>query len=512
MSYRAAGINKHFGGVHALRDVSIEFHPGSVHALLGENGAGKSTLLGVLGGALRPDAGNVTLDGKHVTFKDAREAAKLGVATVAQELRLYPELSALDNLFSNNERTRAGFLSRGKMRQQVSSVVEELGLSFDLDTPVVQLSLGDRQLIEIGRALLLEPRVLILDEPTSALGPEDVQRLLEVVRDLAGRGVAICYVSHMLDEVMQVCDTVTVLRNGQNVWVNEPMEGKDPRMLVRAMIGSDIEHVAVGPADHPTLHRAHTQMISPGGALKFEDVSAGDSLRDVTLTVAPGEIVGLAGRPGAGHQTVLELAFGMAKASSGNVTLPDGLTPTSIRHAVRHGVALVPGDRRRLGLMLDNSIADNVSAVTRDALGEGSFFISRRDLTERAIKMSEQVGIVSSGPAQLAGQLSGGNQQKVVFAKWLTTDPDLLLLDDPTRGVDIGARAEMHDIVRGLAADGTAVAVTSTDVPELVELCTRIIVFYHGRVRAMLASDEMTVENVLYAMSTAPGSDAVDAT
>jgi len=494
---RATALVKRYGGVTALDGAEIDVRGGEIHALVGENGAGKSTLVKILSGVLQPDTGEVTLDGAPVRFAGPRDAAARGIALVAQELSLFPDLTVAENLFIQALPRRFGLLSPATMERRAAPVLARLGLAgLPVRAAAGELSLADRQLLEVARALLTRPKVLILDEPTSALPPAGVDRLHAVLRGVAGQGIAVLYISHFLQEVRRIADRISVLRDGRPALSGVPGPELELDDLVRAMLG-DVRHPARPPGPGPARSAAHR----PGLALTH--VSVPDRLTDLSLTVAPGEIVGVAGLEGAGHLAVLELVCGLRRPSAGRVQLPSGPGPRSFREAVRRGVAFVPGDRKRLGLMLDQTVWENATAVRWLGVGAGPWLRQRRRLQERAeanLRRMRFRGDIHG----LAGQLSGGNQQKVVFAKWLDADPSVIVLDDPTRGVDVGARAEMHDIIRELAGAGRVVLLASTDLAELTELCHRVVVLRRGRPAGELAADELTEQR----LSTAINADA----
>jgi ribose transport system ATP-binding protein len=482
---RATALVKRYGGVTALDGADIELRGGEIHALVGENGAGKSTLVKILSGVIQPDAGEVTLDGVPLRFAGPRDAAARGIAIVAQELSLFPDLTVGENLFIQSLPRRFGLLSAAAMERRAAPVLADLGLA-DVPTraPLGELNLADRQLLEVSRALLARPKVLILDEPTSALPAAAVERLQAVLHRVAARGIAVLYISHFLQEVRRAADRISVLRDGRPALRGVPAEELELDDLVRAMLG---EHAS--GEERPAAPAGGTGTDGP--ALTLTHVSVPGRLDDVSLSVAPGEIVGVAGLEGAGHLAVLELVCGLGRPAAGRVQLPGGPGPRSFRDAVRRGVAFVPGDRKRFGLMLDQTVWENATAVRWLGVGAGSWRQQRGALKARAevnLRRMRFRGDIHG----LAGELSGGNQQKVVFAKWLDADPSVIVLDDPTRGVDVGARGEMHEIVRELAGTGRVVLLASTDLAELTELCHRVVVLRRGQVVGELAAGELT--------------------
>ncbi|MCR6485773.1 sugar ABC transporter ATP-binding protein [Amycolatopsis sp. OK19-0408] len=454
---RATGLTRRYGGVTALSEVDIVLRPGEVHAVVGENGAGKSTLVKILSGVERPDAGVLP-----------RIA---GVALVAQELTVFPDLTVAENLFPLAPPRRGLLVSRRRMASLAAPVLAELGLDVPLDARAGTMSLADQQLLEIGRALLRNPAVLILDEPTSALPADAVARLMGVLRRLVARGVAVLYVSHFLEEVLRIATRITVLRDGRSVLTGVETATVDLDGVVAAMLG---DRALAPAAERPPPRDGPPALVVDG-----------------LFSVAPGEIVGLAGLQGAGHLEVLS-------ALSGRGSGPG--TPRSPRAAVRAGVAFVPSDRKRYGLMLDQPVWRNTSAAAWLGAGLGSWWLRRETHRAAARRHIERLRI-RGGPDDLVTTLSGGNQQKVVFAKWLEADPRLLVLDDPTRGVDVGARAEMHAVIAALAAEGKPVVLASTDLAELCELCDRVLVFQRGRVVARLTRSELSERALSVAMN-----------
>lgn len=491
----AERVRKSYGGIAALRDVDFRVRAGSVHALVGENGAGKSTLVKILAGAISPDAGVLRLAGQEAHFSSTAAAAAHGVAVVSQELNLFPDLDVLSNLFPVRTPTTGFFVARRRMWEQARPVFQELDLRVDARAPVESLSLEQRQLLEIARALMIQPRVLILDEPTSALHARETERLHQVLRALRLRGVAVVYISHILEDVLSLCDEVTVLRDGARVVDAAPVSSLSVDEIVRAMLGKkDQAQVPAATIRSP----AQTQE-----ALRFEHVSVPGYLEDVTLEAPAGSIVGVAGLSGSGHREVLEVAAGALRPDRGRVVLANGaeLRP-GMRSAIRQGVALVPGDRQRIGLMLDKPIWENVAQVRAVALRRAGRFLRANYLRERARIHVERLRIRASSVNQEVGYLSGGNQQKVVFAKWLEAEPSVLLLDDPTRGIDVGARAEIYGLMHDLAAQGAIQILASTDPRELALICDRVFIFYRGRVCAVLEPPRLDAHTILEVVNT----------
>lgn len=468
----ARGLVKSYGGVRALDGAGISLRGGEVHALVGENGAGKSTLVRILSGTVAPDDGTVLL---------AKEARADGIAVVSQELSLFPDLTVRENLYPYRPPRRFGLLDRGAMDRAARPVLAELGLDVDPGTLLGELPLADQQLTEIARALLRRPKILVLDEPTSALPGAAVDRLEQVLRTLTGQGIAVLYVTHFLEEVMRFAQRVTVLRDGRVALAGARREDVDVPELVTAMLG--------GRPPQP-VRRARAVAEGPPPVV-LSEVSVPGRLADVTFTVRAGEVVGVAGLQGAGHLAALEVVCGRTAISAGRVDVGGRGLPRSLRAAVRAGVAFVPSDRKRYGLMAERMVWENATAVSWLALGRGGVLPSRTELVRRTADLTDRLRL-RGGPYDIVARLSGGNQQKVVFAKWLATEPRIVVLDDPTRGVDVGVRAEMHRIVGELAAGGAAVLIASTDLAELTEVCDRVLVFVRGRIVGEVHGERLT--------------------
>jgi ribose transport system ATP-binding protein len=485
-------LAKRYGGVIALEDMNLRVERGVIHAIVGENGAGKSTLMKALAGVVRPDGGVIEIEGAAVAIESPGAARNLGIGIVYQELSLFPERSVLANLFVNRELSRFGFVSRQAMEERSRDLLDRLGLNVDVRGPVGLLSIGEQQLVELCRVLLEEPRLLILDEPNSALNKRETERLFEVLRQLRARGITMLYVSHRLEEVFVISDAVTITRNGRDV-LTKDRKALTISEVIEGMIGQRPEAL-FPPRIEQRADRAPSEIIVKG--------LSGGKLRDVGFTARSGEIVGLAGLEGSGVSNLLEVLFGAMKASSGEVVYPDrrGL-PRNPTEAARRGVCLVPADRRRHGLMLEKSVLFNLGAVIVGARRGGPFYSVRR-ARERAMRQISKLFIKARSPDSLARELSGGNQQKVVIGKWLETAPRVFLLDDPTRGVDVGAKREVYGLIRQMSADGGIVLFCSTELPELIGLCDRILVIYQGRMVGELAGREIESGTVLHLINT----------
>ena len=488
------GISKRFGATAALTDVSMDLRAGEIHALVGENGAGKSTLVKILAGVHAPDAGTILLDGVPTEIDDPTAARSHRVAVVHQEPRLFPDLSVAENVYmANPPKGRLGQISWPEMRRAAAALFAQLDVRLDVTAPVRGLSMADQQLIEIAKALSLDARVLILDEPTASLSAHEVERLFEIVRRTRDSGVAILFVSHRLDEVFRLSDRATVFRDGRHV-ITAPTRDLTTADLVRHMVGRAVTLFPKGEAAIGTV------------LLEVKGLARTGEFHDVSFSVRAGEILGLAGLVGAGRTEIARVLFGIDQPTAGEFLL-DGRpvhfgTPSA---ALRAGIAYVPEDRHQDGLVLDFSIADNITLPILARLFPRLFV---RHETERSLAKgyTDQLRVRMTGVDQLAQSLSGGNQQKVVIAKWLATKPRVLILDEPTRGVDIGAKVEVHRIVSDLAAAGLGIILISSDLPEVLAMSDRILVLHEGRVTAEIAQRDATEERVMFAATGQVGS------
>jgi ABC-type sugar transport system ATPase subunit len=480
------GITKSFGAVRALRDVSFSVAEGEAHALVGENGAGKSTLMRVLAGIVRPDAGQLTWNGQPLDLHSPRAALDQGIGMVYQEMLLFPNLSATENIFAGREVTGPlGRLRKGEMRRRTAALLDDLHVRVSADAEVASLGAAQQQLLQIARALAFDCRILILDEPTTSLTGGETAHLFATLDRLKARGVTLLYVSHKIEEVFRLCERITVMRDGQHVGTFETPRTSPPE-IVRAMVGRDLEAAAARP---PAAGDA-APLLEVSGLTRrpwFEDVS---------LAVRAGEIVGLFGLVGSGRSEFLETLFGLYRAERGTVRLQgQAVLFHSPVEAVRAGLALVPEERHRQGLFFNLCVRDNLLLPSENAAGRW-----RRDgRRERGVsrELVERWRIKCAGTDVPPDSLSGGNQQKVVMAKWLHASPRLLLLDEPTKGVDVGAKWEIHDIVRRQAEAGMGCLVVSSDLPEVLALAHRIVVLREGRVMGEIAAGEATEESVM---------------
>jgi ABC-type sugar transport system ATPase subunit len=493
----AHSIVKKFGGAIAVDDVSIEVNPGEIHAVVGENGAGKSTLMRVLAGVHQQDSGSVIVDGVKLEG-GAKESIDLGVSLVHQELSLVPEMTVAENILLGSAPTTLGFTNFSEMKNIARSALEEIGVSVDLDERISRLSVALRQFVEIARAVARKPKVLILDEPTATLTPAETDYLLEMLQRLAGRGMAIVYISHRIPEVFRICHNVTILRDGKRVSVTAVAEST-PEGVVDQMVGRELKK-DLG---------SHRDATPSDVVLKAEGIRA-PSVDDVDLEVRAGEIVGLGGLVGAGRTEIVRAIIGADARKSGRVTITvDGKTRiiSSYQSAIRSGVGYIPEERRVDGLALTMTVAENINLPNRKELSTAGFQQIKKIRTF-AQRLAEQVGLRPPEIKREAGQYSGGNQQKIVIAKWLGRRPAVMVLDEPTRGVDVGAKAEIHRLIKELADQGTAVLIVSSDLPELLELSDTIHVVRDGKIQGSIGHQDATEKAV---MSLASGEKLVGA-
>lgn len=489
-----SGINKQFPGVKALSDVRFDVRAGEVHALLGENGAGKSTLIKILSGVHKPDTGTMLLDGKPIIFNTPREAQLAGIATIYQELSLYPELSVAENIFMGHApRNRFGAIDWNTMTTRAQETLESLNIhDLDVRRKVGSLNVGNRQRVEIAKALSINARVLIMDEPTAALTEADVSRLFDIVRLLRQRGVAVIYISHRLQEVFELADRVTVLRDGHYI-DTQPVSETSEAGLITRMVGRTIDNL-------------FPKLAGETGApvLEVRDLKREPYTRGVTFSVRAGEIVGLAGLVGSGRSELAQCIFGMLPAQSGEIRVNG--QKVSIRnpgHAIKLGIAYVPEDRGTQGLVRAMKLRENTSMAVLKSISFGGFIKpgAEKQLAHKSIEM---LNIRAYSPEQIVGKLSGGNQQKVVVSKWLASQPKLLIVDEPTRGVDVGAKAEIHRLMSELAVkQGIAILMISSELPEILGMSDRVLVMREGRIIAEYPRAEATQENVVAAMMAA---------
>jgi rhamnose transport system ATP-binding protein len=479
---------KSFGAVHALLDGSIELYPGEAHALVGENGAGKSTLVKILAGVYQPDAGSLLVDGHEVTLHGPAMAQAAGIAVIYQEPTLFPDLTVAENMFIGRQPLRSGRRIDGRvMRAEAAAIFGRLGVPLDPARIARGLSIADQQLVEIGKALSLEARIIVMDEPTAALSAAEVDRLFDVVRALRSAGAAVLFITHRLEEVFAICQQATVMRDGAHVFTR-PLADLTANDLVRAMVGRELatwQDQAHGAPGEPVLRAEH---------LTREGVFV-----DISLTVRAGEIVGLAGLVGSGRSEVARAVFGIDRYDAGTVTvLGQQLRRASPTAAMAAGVGFVPEDRRQQGLVMDMSVQQNVALASIRRLRRAGLIraaAEHRLAADWAARLKIKYGRLTDPVAML----SGGNQQKVVLAKWLARKPALLIVDEPTRGIDVGTKAEVHQLLSQLARDGVGILMISSELPEVLRISDRILVMREGRLAAEYSRAEASEEEIMAA-------------
>jgi rhamnose transport system ATP-binding protein len=479
---------KSFGSVQALEDGSIELHAGEAHALIGENGAGKSTLVKILAGVHRPDSGRLLLDGKELRLANPADAREAGIAVIYQEPTLFPDLPVAENIFMGRQPLSAGRrIDTGEMRRQVGMLMERLGVPLDPNRPARGLSIADQQIVEIAKALSFDARVIVMDEPTAALSGAEVERLFTVARTLQEQGAAVLFISHRLGEVFTLCQRVTIMRDGRHVF-SGPLEGLTSDDLVRRMVGRELDTL------FPKQATTRGQV-----ALSVRRLTREGVFTDVSFDVHQGEIVGLAGLVGAGRSEVARAAFGIDRRDAGQVTVKGrDLPAASPTAAMAAGMGLVPEDRREQGLVMDLSIARNASLASLGRLRRG-VLIRSADEQKLAADWATRLRLKFARFSDPVSTLSGGNQQKVVLAKWLARRPSVLIVDEPTRGIDVGTKAEVHRLLSDLAGQGVAVLMISSDLPEILGMADRVLVMHEGRLTAELSREEATEQTVMFA-------------
>ncbi|MGE0455243.1 MAG: sugar ABC transporter ATP-binding protein [Vicinamibacteria bacterium] len=484
---RMTGIRKAYPGVAALAGVDFDLRRGEVHVLLGENGAGKSTLMKILSGATPRDSGGIRLDGVPVEIASPRQAQRLGVRTIYQELNLVPRLSVAENVFLGREPGRFGVLDRARMRAETARVLGELGLRIDPAAIVGDLGIAQRQMVEVAKAISEDARVLIMDEPTSSLTETEIHELFAAIARLTARGVGVIYISHRLEEVARVGHRVTVLRDGQLV-ATRPVADVTVPELVRLMANRDLK-------EH--FPRQRTQ---PGEELlRVEDLRRGKALRGVSLVLCRGEVVGIAGLLGAGRSELARAIFGADRPESGRVLIKGReVRVTTPEDGIGAGLGLLPEDRKTEGLVLGLSVRDNVALPNLGVMSRMGV-VARGAEDALATRYVADLRVKTPGIGQRVGQLSGGNQQKVVLAKWLAAKVDVLIMDEPTRGIDVAAKVEIYELMNRLTAQGAGILMISSELPEVLGMSDRILVMHQGRLAAELTAAEASQERVLHA-------------
>jgi ribose transport system ATP-binding protein len=478
-------IHKRFPGVYALKNVNFELKAGEVHALLGENGAGKSTLIKVLGGIYKADEGEIFIDGKKTEIDSVFAAQQNGIAIIHQELVLVPYMSVAENIFLGREPKKGALIDKAKMNADTQELLRTYNLNFTPETLVVNLTIAQQQMVEIVKAISFNSRILVMDEPTSSISDKEVEFLFKIMRTLTKKGVGIIYISHKMSELWQICDRVTVMRDGQYVGVNVIKEiSKDD--LIAQMVGR-------------TLEQYYVRDFLPAGdtVLKVEHLSDGNMVKDVSFELKKGEILGFAGLVGAGRSEAMQAIFGLTKKYSGKIVLNGKEVHfKSAVQALESGMALVPEDRKLDGLYLIQSVKYNSTIEVLGDFIKGVYLDAKKenDIAQKYVRM---MNTKTPTLEQTIGNLSGGNQQKVMIGRWLATNPSILILDEPTRGVDVGAKAEIYTIMNYLAKQGLSIIMISSELPEIINMSDRVYVMANGKVSGCLNHDEVSQEKIM---------------
>ena len=484
--------SKTFGPVVALADGTIEILPGEIHALVGENGAGKSTLVKILAGLYIPDGGEFLIDGEAVSFKTPAASKAAGVSVIYQEPTLFPDLTVAENIFMGRQPTgRGGLINRGEMRRQARALFATLGVLIDPDRSAEGRSIADQQIIEIAKAISLDAKILVMDEPTAALSGVEVERLFGVARGLRDKGAGILFISHRFEEVFALCDRITVMRDGRHIGVHNTAD-TSVNEIVKEMVGRELG--ALFPKEVAEIGET---------VLKVSDLNRAGVFSGIDFEVRAGEIVALAGLVGAGRTEVARAVFGIDRYDSGSVTLLGrALAGNSPKAAIDAGMGFVPEDRRRQGLVMDLSVAKNATLTLRHRLARFGIISANRE-RRVAEEWTTRLQVKTGSQDYAVSTLSGGNQQKVVLAKWLATEPKLLIVDEPTRGIDVGTKSEVHRLISDLAGRGIAILMISSELPEVLGMADRVLVMHEGRITARLPRTEATAELVMNAATAA---------
>lgn len=500
---KMSGMSKSFPGVKALQSVDLEIYEGECLALMGENGAGKSTLMKVLSGVYAPDEGTIEINGRPVTFTNPHQAQQLGVSIIYQEFNLFPNMTVEENVFVGREPSAKGFVQWSSLRQATLQLLQQLGVQLDPSTTVRELSVAQQQMVEIAKALSYNARIVVMDEPTSALTDTEVSALFEIIRGLKQAGLGIIFISHRIEEVLKICDRVTVLRDGQNAGELSRAEAS-PERIVQLMVGRHLADLfqkeGAVTAGKPMLE---VRGLSRTGTKR--DATA-IVLNDVSFTVHAGEIVGLAGLVGSGRTELARAIFGADPFLSGQI-LVDGSSVTikNPADAIRRGIGLVPEDRKQQALVLQLAVRENIILAKLNDLTRAGF-VRREQERSLVQQFIDTLQIRTPSMEQKVVNLSGGNQQKVVLAKWLALEPKILLVDEPTRGVDVGAKAEVHHLLNRLAQRGVAILMISSELPEIIGMSDRVLVMRQGTIAGELTREEATQERIM-AMATGISTD-----
>lgn len=483
---RMENISMEFSGVYVLSDMQLQVGQGSIHALVGENGAGKSTLIKILGGIYKPKTGKIFIDGTESSIHNVQDAQKKGISIIHQEISLVPSLSIAENVFLGRELSKLGFKSEGKMFSMAQEMIDALGIDLSARTIVSGLTIAQQQLVEIIKAVSFNTHILVLDEPTSSLSLKETQRLFDIIRRLQGKGVAIIYISHKMDEIFEISDRITVIRDGRYI-DTVPTSQTSSEEVVRKMVGRSIEQFYV---------RSYNELSKV--ALRVENLTKRGVFADVNFEVRYGEVLGFAGLVGAGRSEIMHAVFGADKYDSGEILIDGSAVHISCpQQAISLGMSMVPESRKEQGLVLINDVGFNIALANVDRL-KGRMFLSCKKRHALACQYIERMHIKTRSDAQAVFELSGGNQQKVLLGKWLANQPKILILDEPTRGVDVGAKTEIYSIINELAADGMAIILVSSELSEIINMCDNVCVVHEGRITGRLSREEFSQDKIMH--------------
>ena len=487
LALEMSNIDKTYPGVKALQGVSLQVNAGEVHALVGENGAGKSTLMKILAGAQKRDSGDISLYGKKVQIDTPQQAMDLGISIIYQEFNLVPYLNAAENIFLGREPQAGlpGFINFARMYKEAQEVIDSLGVALDVRTPVNRLSIAQQQMVEIAKATSRKSKIIVMDEPSATLTDHELKSLFSLIRKLKQEGVSIIYISHRMEEIFDICDRVTIMRDGR--WIaTEDIKNLDRPQIIHLMVGRELTQMI--PKDPATIGEP---------ALTVKNVNRKGVLHDISLTVHKGEVLGIAGLVGSGRTELARVIFGADPLDSGTIELfGKAELIRSPQEAIRHGIGLVTEDRKAQGLVLGMAVRENITLANLPAVSVMQFIQSSKE-REVSEKLVTSLTVKTPSIEQAVKNLSGGNQQKVVLAKWLFTNSKILIFDEPTRGIDVGAKTEIYQLMNALAKEGTAIIMISSELPEVLGMSDRILVMHEGRLAGELSREEATQEKIM---------------
>lgn len=486
MDIEMKNISKAFGQNKVLRDVNFSIHSGEVHALMGENGVGKSTMMNILTGLLSADGGEILVDGQKTLFKNALDAEQHGIAFIHQEMNNFADMSVVENMFLNRELKKGfGMLDMKTMREQAKDALDKLGVDISVDTPVGSLSVGRQQTIEIAKSLMNKTQVLIMDEPTAALSENEIAKLFTIIGSLREQGVAIIYISHRMEEIFEISDRLTVMRDGLTINTYETSE-TDVKQIVHDMVGRDMGDFY--PDRQPKFGNE---------LLQVKGLTSGDTFKDVNFSVRSGEILAFSGLMGAGRTEIMRAIFGVDKLDSGDIFVNgEKVEIKTPEQAIKHNIGFLTENRKDEGLILDGSLSENIDLPSIDGFTKNGFIDEKAD-KDFVDMLMKRLGVKAQSSQDLASSLSGGNQQKVVLAKWVGSGAQILILDEPTRGVDVGAKREIYDLMNELTDRGTAIIMVSSDLDEVLGFSDNIVVVYEGKIQGEIATKDATQDKVM---------------